>query len=119
MQKKLFQTSYAVEAYLSIHQVVNLCIKFLTVPICKPCLVFNWELFQLGINSNSSNTMVFQIVDLVRAVNLSVKQIRNGNKGGLVITYHQIQIQIVDLVVAVNLPEKQIRNWNKDKLVTL
>ena len=76
------------------------------------------ELFQLGINSNSSNTMVFQIVDLVRAVNLSVKQIRNG-KGGLVITYHKIQIQIVDLVVAVNLPEKQIRNWNKDKLVTL
>ena len=57
--------------------------------------------------------MVFQIVDLVRAVNLSVKQIRNGNKGGLVI------IQIVDLVVDVNLPEKQIRNWNKDKLVTL
>ena len=63
--------------------------------------------------------MVFQIVDLVRAVNLSVKKIRNSNKGGLVITYHQIQIQIVDLVVAVNLPEKQIRNWNKDKLVTL
>ena len=63
--------------------------------------------------------MVFQIVDLVRAVNWSVKQIRNGNKGGLVITYHQIQIQIVDLVVAVDLPEKQIRNWNKDKLVTL
>ena len=113
MPKKLFQTSYAVEAYLSIRQVVNLCIKFLTVPICKPCLVFNWELFQHGINLNSSDTMVFQIVDLVRAVNLSVKQIRNGNKGGLVI------IQIVDLVVDVNLPEKQIRNWNKDKLVTL
>ena len=82
VQNKLFKTSYAVEAYLSIHQVVNLCIKFLTVPICKPCLVFNWELFQLGINSNSSDTMVFQIVGLVRAVNLSVKKLEIRTRAG-------------------------------------